>query len=96
MDAEDGQLADDMRADAQAAGRLVGAFLAGGRPPAASCPGRLAAWLREAWFQVVWLRVVWLRELPDARPPHHFQVELEADWQSVARDVCWATATRLA
>ena len=91
MDAEDGQRADDMQADAQVAGRLAGAFLAGGRKPAASCRGRLAAWLREAWFQVVWLR-----ELPDARLPHHFQVELEADWQSVARDVCWATATRLA
>jgi len=106
MDAEDGQRADDMQADAQADGRLVGAFLAGGWQPAASCRGRLAAWLPEAWLQVVWLqvvwlqvvwlRVVWLRELPDARPPHHFQVELEADWQSVARDVCWATATRLA
>ena len=89
--AEDGRPVDGRREDAQAAGHPGDAFLAGGRQPAASCRGRLAAWLRGAWFQVVWFR-----ELPDARHSHHFQVELEADWQSVARDVCWATATRLA
>ena len=103
MDAEDGQLADDMRADAQAAGRLAGASLAGGRQPAASCQGRLAAWQQAAWYQDAEGRLAespQVASLPDlplqAFRRLHLQVGQEADWQSVARDVCWATAKHLA
>jgi hypothetical protein len=82
---------DGTREDAQVAGLPGDAFLAGGRQPAVWYQERLAVWPRGAWFQVVWLR-----DLPVVRHPHHFQVELEADWQSVARASYWATAKRLA
>jgi hypothetical protein len=98
-----------MRGDALAAGRPVGVFLEDVSPvvcrqSAASCQGRLAAWRQAAGHQDAEGQLAESPQvalLPDLRPqafrpPHHFQVELGADWQSVARDVCWATATRLA